>query len=74
MDVRRLTRGYLATIEEAIRNAPEQYFWLHHRWKGCSPVAEPESPRAVSEYPAGSTGSDSAEEVSSSRSTTGDPL
>jgi KDO2-lipid IV(A) lauroyltransferase len=74
MDVRRLTRGYLATIEDAIRSAPEQYFWLHHRWKGCSPVAEPEAPRAVSEYPAGSTGSDRAEEVSSSRSTTGDPL
>lgn len=29
----RLTRAYLACIEEVIRLAPAQYFWLHQRWK-----------------------------------------
>lgn len=29
----RLTAAYLACIEDAIRLAPEQYFWWHRRWK-----------------------------------------
>jgi Kdo2-lipid IVA lauroyltransferase/acyltransferase len=32
-DLRLLTRAYLAALEEAIRETPEQYFWLHRRWK-----------------------------------------
>jgi len=72
-DVRRLTRGYLGAMEDAIRSVPEQYFWLHDRWRGCLPVTEPEASHAVSDYPAGSTDPDNAEKVSS-RSTTGDPL
>jgi Kdo2-lipid IVA lauroyltransferase/acyltransferase len=32
-DIRILTRAYLAALEEAIREAPDQYFWLHRRWK-----------------------------------------
>jgi Kdo2-lipid IVA lauroyltransferase/acyltransferase len=32
-DIRILTRSYMAALEEAIREAPDQYFWLHRRWK-----------------------------------------
>jgi Kdo2-lipid IVA lauroyltransferase/acyltransferase len=31
--VRRLTADYTAWLETEIRQAPEQYFWLHRRWK-----------------------------------------
>lgn len=31
--VHRLTRDFTAWIEAEIRAAPEQYFWLHRRWK-----------------------------------------
>jgi len=27
------TRAYLAALERGIREAPEQYFWFHRRWK-----------------------------------------
>lgn len=32
-EVERLTRAHVAILEEAIREAPEQYFWFHNRWK-----------------------------------------
>ncbi len=32
-DVRRLVQAYTARLEEAVRRAPEQYFWQHRRWK-----------------------------------------
>ena len=28
-----LTQQYSAALERAIRRAPEQYFWVHRRWK-----------------------------------------
>ena len=28
-----ITRLYTAALEQAIRRAPEQYFWVHRRWK-----------------------------------------
>lgn len=31
--VRDLTQDFTRALEEAIRSAPEQYFWLHRRWK-----------------------------------------
>ena len=31
--VRELTEQYTAALERAIRRAPEQYFWVHRRWK-----------------------------------------
>ena len=31
--VRQITQRYTAGLEHAIRSAPEQYFWLHNRWK-----------------------------------------
>ncbi len=32
-EVREITRQYTAALEQAIRRAPEQYFWVHRRWK-----------------------------------------
>jgi KDO2-lipid IV(A) lauroyltransferase len=32
-DVGAFTRAFNEAIEEAIRQAPEQWFWLHRRWK-----------------------------------------
>lgn len=31
--VDRLTAAFTAKLEEAIRRAPDQYFWHHRRWK-----------------------------------------
>lgn len=31
--IRELTMAYTAALERAIRRAPEQYFWVHRRWK-----------------------------------------
>ena len=28
-----ITQRYTAALERAIRRAPEQYFWIHRRWK-----------------------------------------
>ncbi len=32
-NVRQITQWYTSQIEESIRLAPEQYWWLHRRWK-----------------------------------------
>ena len=32
-DTARLVQAYTAWLEEAVRRAPEQYFWQHRRWK-----------------------------------------
>jgi len=32
-EVREITERYTAALERAIRRAPEQYFWVHRRWK-----------------------------------------
>jgi KDO2-lipid IV(A) lauroyltransferase len=34
----RLTADFTAALEAAVRRAPEQYFWLHNRWKHDPPV------------------------------------
>ncbi|MGH7501003.1 MAG: lysophospholipid acyltransferase family protein [Longimicrobiales bacterium] len=36
----RVLRDYLRTLEDTIRDAPEQYFWHHRRWK-TRPPEEP---------------------------------
>jgi len=36
--VRSLTQWYTARIEEAIRTAPQQYWWVHRRWKDNRPA------------------------------------
>ena len=33
--VREITQRYTAALERSIRRAPEQYFWLHRRWKSA---------------------------------------
>jgi KDO2-lipid IV(A) lauroyltransferase len=35
--VRELTAWYTAQLESLVRRAPEQYWWLHRRWKGNPP-------------------------------------
>ena len=42
-DVLRLTREHTSALETAVREAPEQYFWLHKRWK----TAPPEEPLSL---------------------------
>jgi len=34
----RFTADFTAALERAIRKAPEQYFWLHNRWKHAPPA------------------------------------
>jgi KDO2-lipid IV(A) lauroyltransferase len=36
-DVRVLTAAHTAALERAVRQAPEQYFWQHRRWKTQPP-------------------------------------
>lgn len=31
--IRAITERYTKSLEELVRRAPEQYFWLHNRWK-----------------------------------------
>ena len=32
-EIREMTQQYTAALERLIRRAPEQYFWVHRRWK-----------------------------------------
>ena len=36
--VRAITQRFTAGLEKLVRMAPEQYFWLHRRWKHAPPV------------------------------------
>jgi KDO2-lipid IV(A) lauroyltransferase len=36
--VRAITQRFTTALEEIVRLAPEQYFWLHRRWKHAPPV------------------------------------
>ena len=33
-----VTAWYTSRLEQIIRRAPEQYWWLHRRWKAGRPV------------------------------------
>jgi KDO2-lipid IV(A) lauroyltransferase len=39
-DVQQTVLAYTAALERAIRRAPEQYFWMHRRWKHQPRVAD----------------------------------
>jgi len=41
VDMARLTREHMAALERAVRDAPEQYFWQHKRWKTRPPEEPP---------------------------------
>lgn len=41
-----LTAAFTARLEEVVRTAPEQYLWLHRRWK-TRPPEEPKTPDKV---------------------------
>ena len=32
-DLTAITRDLMARLEDDIRDVPEQYFWMHRRWK-----------------------------------------
>lgn len=34
-EVREITERYTAALEQAVRRHPEQYFWVHRRWKSA---------------------------------------
>ena len=42
-----ITRLYTAALEQAIRRAPEQYFWVHRRWKSEPRVRQKFDPQRL---------------------------
>jgi len=44
--VRAITERYTAAIERLIRRHPEQYFWMHRRWKSQPAVRKGSLPKA----------------------------
>ncbi|MDP8299038.1 MAG: lysophospholipid acyltransferase family protein [Candidatus Tantalella remota] len=45
-DVLRLTQEWTAVLEKYIREYPDQWVWLHRRWKSSPPETEPVSQEA----------------------------
>lgn len=45
--VREITQQYTSALERAIRRAPEQYFWVHRRWKSEPRVREKRKPNEI---------------------------
>lgn len=42
-----ITQRYTSALERMIRKYPEQYFWLHRRWKHQPPVKKSKQPQAA---------------------------
>jgi KDO2-lipid IV(A) lauroyltransferase len=38
-DVRAITEWYNGLLEQMVRSCPEQYWWVHRRWKGKPPAS-----------------------------------
>lgn len=49
-ELRWLTQEYTAAIEQFVREAPEQYLWIHRRWKSRPPEKKNKSSAAVNHY------------------------
>lgn len=45
--VREITQQYTSALERAIRRAPEQYFWVHRRWKSEPRVRRKAEPQKL---------------------------
>ncbi len=45
--VREITQAYTSALERAIRRAPEQYFWVHRRWKSEPRVRRKAEPQKL---------------------------
>ncbi len=58
--VRARTAALAARLEASVREAPEQYFWFHRRWKS-KPKSEPDGPQTGMPG-AGGEGEDEAEQ------------
>ena len=41
--VKAITQRFTAALERVVRRAPEQYFWVHRRWKHQPPVRKPKA-------------------------------
>ena len=50
--IRELTQWYTTRLEEIIRRAPDQYWWLHRRWKDTRPKRH-EKKRRRPQFPLG---------------------
>ncbi len=50
--VRAMTQWYNERLEEMVRMAPAQYWWLHRRWKGEPPQRVRQSPDSPASRPA----------------------
>jgi KDO2-lipid IV(A) lauroyltransferase len=48
-DVRLLTQRFTTALESAIRRDPDQYLWLHRRWKHQPKPRKPRKTAAASE-------------------------
>jgi KDO2-lipid IV(A) lauroyltransferase len=44
--VRELTQWYTSQLESAIRRQPDQYWWLHRRWKDTRKKRQPQQKAA----------------------------
>ena len=42
-----ITQQYTSALERAIRRAPEQYFWIHRRWKSEPRVRQKNDPQRL---------------------------
>lgn len=54
-ELHRLTQAIAAAIEHRVREAPEQYFWVHKRWKRSPPDSLLDRPVAAQSPPPAST-------------------